>query len=60
MQSFRENSAEADTVNGAGTMGPQAGIVFRCRIALVFVKAVGWIGLRIGYHQPISRDLGQD
>ncbi len=47
-------------MNGTGTMGPQAGIVLRCRIAFVFVKAIGWIGLSIGHHQPISRDFSQD
>src|SRR5258706_131918 len=38
MHSFRVNSAEANTVNGAGTMGPQAGIVCRRGIALACVK----------------------
>jgi hypothetical protein len=39
-------------------MYPQAGIVLRRRITFVFVKAIGWIGLSIGYHQTISRDFG--
>jgi hypothetical protein len=57
---FGENPAEADPVNGTGTMYPQAGIVLRRGIAFVFVKAIGWIGFSIGHHQPISRDLSQD
>ena len=46
-------------MNGAGTVGPQAGIVLRRGIAFVLVKAVGWICLSIGKHQSVSRDFGQ-
>src|SRR4051812_11816203 len=46
-------------MNSAGTIGPQAGIMLRCGIAFVLVKAVGWIFLRISQHQPIACDFGQ-
>ena len=31
-----------------------------CAVALVTLKAVLWVGERLGAHQPIARDLSDD